>query len=489
MDDVILVEEGRNYPMADGPLSQTINRISEELSSDECRRLLYLCGDLRPQWSTEDVRGIFKNKMTCQELDQMFLLELILRIRRFDILKKVLRTNKQEAETMLGKGYVVPEYRVLMTDVSQDMGKEDLNSFIFLLNGMVPRGQLEKAKCFLDVVVELEMLDKVSCDKVDLIYECLRNVRRLDLARKVQQYQMRAAGGTPQSNCPSKRSMEKQHCQLNIPCDPVFWRRTPVSSSATCHWLAKPHAPEKIKIAVPASRKNFSQAPLEAYRMQANPRGICLIIDCVGTDGDMLVRTFSQLHFRVILHKWLNVQDMLSVLREVSRASEHRRADAFACCLLSRATDTHLLATEPQGPGLSIDSIRQLFTTEACPLLAGKPKLFFIQSYSLPSIPQSWNRFSDEDLETDHRMETVPEDADIVWSRGRIDAQHLENSEHQSVYMQSLSTTLLKGQRRGMHFVDIHTELNRVIYDHNQKHQGEMYHISLRHTLRKNLFF
>ena len=42
---------------------------------------------------------------------------------------------------------------------------------------------------FLDVVVELEKLDKVSSDSVDMIEQCLRNVGRVDLAKKVNQYQ------------------------------------------------------------------------------------------------------------------------------------------------------------------------------------------------------------------------------------------------------------------------------------------------------------
>ncbi|KAJ8255675.1 hypothetical protein COCON_G00195390 [Conger conger] len=478
--------------MAAGQLSQAINQISEELSLDECRRLLYLCGDLHPHWSVEDVRGMFRLKMNCQEVDQMFLLELMLRLRRFDILRKVLRTNRQEAEAMLGRGHVVSEYRVLMSDISQNMGKKDLSSVIFLLSGKVPRGQLEKATSFLDVVVELEMLDKVSSDKVDLIYECLRTVRRLDLAKKVQLYQMRDGGEMPQLSYTVKRSVEKQQCLRKIPCYALFPPQPPTSSSATCHWSPKPQAPGNITFAVPETGRQFCQAPVEAYRMRAEPRGVCLIIDCVGSDGDMLEQTFRQLHFRVILHKWLSVGETLSVLREVSRSGEHRGADAFVCCVLSRATPTGLLATGCQGPGLSFDAVRQLFTTEACPWLAGKPKLFFIQSYGLPG-PHGCSRFSDEDLETDQPAEalcaeTVPEDADVVWSLCRTDAQQLENSTHRSVYVQSLSSALLKGQSRGMHLVDIHTEVNRVMYDHNQKHQRETYHISLRHTLRKNLF-
>ncbi|KAJ8392635.1 hypothetical protein AAFF_G00073090 [Aldrovandia affinis] len=464
--------------MADGQLSQTINLIAEELSTDECKTLRYLCGNLAPHCCVEDVRGMLKSKINCGEVDRMFLLELMLRMRRFDILKKVLRTNKQEAERMLGKGYAVSEYRVLMADVSEDLGKEDLSSLIFLLSGKVPRGRLDKATIFLDVVVELEMLDQVSCEKVDLIYECLRNVHRMDLAKKVQLYQRKAAGETSKLNDVVQRPIEKQQCLQKVPSCVAL--SAPPASPTTWHRLPQPWAPENIQNAESETGRQYCQAPVEKYRMQAEPRGVCVIIDCVGSDGDMLEKTFRQLHFRVILHKWPSVDDTLSILREVSQAREHQGADAFVCCILSRATASDLLATESWGPGLQFDTVRHLFNSEACPWLTGKPKLFFIQSYSVPES-RGCCGFRDEDLETDgptnaYHMETIPTDADVVWSLCRTDARQLESSGHQSVYMQAVSAALLKGQKRGMHLVDIHTEVNRVMYDHNQKHLEDTYH-------------
>ncbi|KAG9349262.1 hypothetical protein JZ751_027705 [Albula glossodonta] len=153
-----------NYVMADGKLTQTIGQIAEQLSTNESRTLLYLCGDLGPHSCVDDVRGMLTSKVDSGEVDRIFLLELMLRMRRFDILKKVLRTNKEEAERMMGMGCAVSEYS------------------------------------FLDVIVELEIQDEVSQDKVDLIYECLRYVRRVDLAKKVKIYQTKVPHS---SQCPS----------------------------------------------------------------------------------------------------------------------------------------------------------------------------------------------------------------------------------------------------------------------------------------------
>jgi len=41
------------------------------------------------------------------------------------------------------------------------------------------------------VVVELEKLDEVSCDKLELLEHCLKNLKRMDLVKRIQAYQKR----------------------------------------------------------------------------------------------------------------------------------------------------------------------------------------------------------------------------------------------------------------------------------------------------------
>lgn len=40
------------------------------------------------------------------------------------------------------------------------------------------------------MIIELEKLDIVSPERVDFVEECLRNIDRLDLAKKVTAYKM-----------------------------------------------------------------------------------------------------------------------------------------------------------------------------------------------------------------------------------------------------------------------------------------------------------
>ncbi|XP_036400601.1 CASP8 and FADD-like apoptosis regulator a [Megalops cyprinoides] len=485
--------------MADGQLSQTINDIAEDLSSEDCKRLVYLCSDLHGDRCVEDVRGMLRALLSSGDLDHVILLELMLRIKRYDILKRVLRTDKRQAEGILQNGCVVSEYRVLMADLSEDMGKEDLQSLIFLLSDTLPRGRLEKATSFLDVVVELEKLEQVSSEKVDLIEQYLWAIRRVDLAKKVQRYQSKGKGSQPGTSVP--RPMEKKQCLPKIQPRTTLLP-TPVSRTGS-HHRPKPQAPENLKLAVPETGRQCCQGPVEAYPMQTEPRGVCVIIDCVGSDGDMLEQTFSRLRFSVTLRKWLGVVEMQSVLTEVSCCSQLQRGDAFVCCLLSRARGaellgTELLGTETQLPGLRLDALRHLFTPQACPALAGKPKLFFLQSYSVADLPGPCG-VRDEDLETDGPAtacvametvptETVPTDADVFWSQCRTEERQLGRGGHQSVYLRALCAALLNGHKRKRHLVDVHTEVNGVVYEHNQRQPGETYSMQLRHTLRKLLF-
>ena len=169
----------------------------------------------------------------------------------------------------------------------------------------------------------------------------------------------------------------------------------------------------------------------------------------------MLKETFTQLHFKVILHKWLSVEEMLSVLRGVSKQREIQEADALVVCIISRGTATDLLGTDSDSVGVRLDSVRNLFTSDTCPRLTGKPKLFFIQSYRVPKTERrSRAAHRDEDLETDGLssltlgVETVPAGADVFWGNCWTEERQLEETAHHSVYLQALSQSLVTAQRR-----------------------------------------
>ncbi|XP_059199561.1 CASP8 and FADD-like apoptosis regulator [Centropristis striata] len=460
---------------------QAINQTAESLSSCERRRLFYLCEMLDTDNSVSCMKEMLKSKVMCGESGYWFLAELMLRLRRFDILKKVYKTSRQEVEEALKHGQVLSRFRVLMANINEDMEDKDVSNLKFLCSTWLPRDTSEKAKSFLDVIIELEKLDLVSPESVDFLEERLRDISRVDLAKKVSAYKMSVV--TPGVNS----SQQQRHIvprASSFPCSSNSVQ--PIRQTQSLH-IARENM-------VPVYRVPSRQSQLDCYKFNTNPRGVCVIIDCVGNDGDMLEETFKALHFKVFLHKWLSVIDTFAALRQLSKQRENLQGDGFVCCIISRGATDHLLGTDSYGAGLRLDDVRRLFTADACPMLAGKPKLFFIQRYGVPEYPPHERmEHRDEDLETDgcdglSRCALIPTDADVFWSHCWTDDGQLERGQHRSVYLKALTDALHKGQSRKMHLVDVHTEVNGAIFDHNTRNPGADYHIDLKHTLRKELY-
>ena len=130
---------------------------------------------------------------------------------------------------------------------------------------------------------------------------------------------------------------------------------------------------------------------MPSYPMTQRPRGIALIIsnehfvenpylrDRRGNEQDVqhLRELWQFLNFEVILQQDLESQDIFSVVREIS-ARDHSQYDCFVCCLLSHGKNGGIYGTDCRL--VEIQDITALFKGVACPSLASKPKLFFIQA-------------------------------------------------------------------------------------------------------------
>ncbi|XP_048091240.1 CASP8 and FADD-like apoptosis regulator a [Alosa alosa] len=479
--------------MEDG-LAVTVNRMADSLSRDELRRLRFLCSDLLPDSHVEDLRGALISRAQIAGNNQsarMILKELMFHLKRFDILKKVLGTSRQEVEHMLNTRQVLSGYRVLMADLSEDLAPDDLHSLVFLFSSKLARGKLDTASSFLDLVDELEKLDEVSPENLDLIEQGFRNIHRLDLAKKIQSFQKK---GSTRKCAEHNSETQRGVCSPTSP--PSFICSSYCADSATIFRYTLPlFAPKGLKLPVAETRVHYQQAT-EEYIMETIPRGVCIIIDCVGCDGDMLKQTFEVLGFRVILHTLLCLEDTFSVLRELSQSQDLQGSSAFICCLLSRGLESSILTTESCGPGLRLDDIRQRFNSLNCSALRGKPKLFLAEIYEVQEDPL-WSSQMDQCLETDaggsagcsprwqtDAMKTIPVSADVLSCVCLADDQLLAKRGHQSVFWQTMRSTLLRCHGRRIPLLDALTEVNRVVLEN----PNEGYRINLSHTLRKTLY-
>lgn len=90
---------------------QAINQIAEALSSGERRRLFYLCESLDTDDSVVCVKEMLKYKVMHHDTGHLLLRELMVQLRRFDILRKVCKSSRDEVERTLTHRQLLPRFR------------------------------------------------------------------------------------------------------------------------------------------------------------------------------------------------------------------------------------------------------------------------------------------------------------------------------------------------------------------------------------------
>lgn len=102
---------GSYSEMADG-FSNMVHSVIASLKKEEYKTLQYLCTDLFNNICVdEDLRAALLALQTQTQTGDALLMELVFRIKRFDILKKVFATNRQQVEGILKMRSVVSDYR------------------------------------------------------------------------------------------------------------------------------------------------------------------------------------------------------------------------------------------------------------------------------------------------------------------------------------------------------------------------------------------
>ncbi|XP_006862049.1 PREDICTED: CASP8 and FADD-like apoptosis regulator-like [Chrysochloris asiatica] len=473
-----------------------IHQVEEALDEDEKEMLLFLCRDIAADVAPPSVRDLLDILSDKGKLSAMDLAELLYRIRRLDLLKRILKVDKAAMEARLLKHpHLVPDYRVLLTEISEDLDKTDVSSLIFLMKDYVGRGKLAKDKSFLGLVVELEKQNLVAPDQLDLLETCLKTIHRIDLKTKVQKYKQSAQEATG-TNYVNVFQASLQNLSLKEPPYNIGLQN---ERSKEKKMVEKQRGiqMESVKTSVQESGVVFPKhIQEERYSMQSKPLGICLIIDCIGNDTELLRSTFTYLGFEVHNHLYVSVDHMTQILHQAAFMTQHQSYDSFVCVLVSRGSSQRVFGTDTAHSGFSLDQIKQVFMADACPSLLGKPKLFFIQNYVVSKNQQEDSSLLEVDGAGTYNVENkarqpgscmIHREADFLWSLCNADVALLEKSpSSSSIYLQYLSQELRQERKRP--FLDLHTELHRKVYDWNSRVSAtEKYSVLLQHTLRKKL--
>ncbi|XP_042331462.1 CASP8 and FADD-like apoptosis regulator [Sceloporus undulatus] len=458
-----------------------LHQIEQELDAEEKEAMVFLCRDLVPDLPGTDVRNLLVALNEREMLTHFTLAELLYRLKRFDLLKKMLATGRAAVEANLDRHPpMVSKYRVLMTEISEDLDKDDLRSLVFLLMNDLGASHVKKTKekSFLTIINELEKLDLVSPNQLDLIENCFLHIHRKDLAKKIQKYKWEALVHPVDIPSVYANTLQASFPKLSLADPPVIMNKGMLLNRA-CAVKAEP-----VHISIPETGGAAVQV-ISKYRMQSQPLGVCLIIDCIGNDAGMLADTFRALHFEVRCHLFLNVGSMMRELNDVARLREHKVYDCFVCILVSRGNHQHIFCTDHVVPGFSLERVKHYFVGDRCPDLLGKPKLFFIQNYVEAS---NWQHNTSL-VEADGDLCTIPQVADVLWSQSTLDASALERSPNSSsYYLTALAELLIDPRKRNLPLLDILVELSNRVYERNRTNPAEQYSLVLKHTLRKKLF-
>uniref|UniRef100_A0A8C5Q6V8 CASP8 and FADD like apoptosis regulator n=1 Tax=Leptobrachium leishanense TaxID=445787 RepID=A0A8C5Q6V8_9ANUR len=406
--------------MAQNPYNAQLLHIEEELDQQEIEEMLYVTRDVSPSKSIRQLLSDLNERFILQPT---VFAELFYVVKRFDLLRKFLDMSKPEAESLLmAHKKLFSEYRITMVEIHEELNESDLDSLHFLLKSQLKSGTKIQKMTFLSLAIELEKMNLLGPDNLKLLDQSLQTIRRVDLQKKLRR----------------KMSLGKEH----------VYRRE--------------RNGEKYQIRQP---------------------GFGLIIDCVGNDAG---ETFG---CDVQKHMYSTTKDIKQALKNVSNMEQLCQYAFLVCFVISRGKSDAIFGVDEKFPEISLDTIKSYFNGGSCPYLAGKPKLFFIQHYvtQQPVLPEGESASGmlevdgpvERNLERDQRKHwrnTIPSEADIFLSHCKVDENELQQSPSTgSLYLRSL---------RKDHLLDIHTELNSIVY----REQPD-YSIKLKHTLTKKLYF
>lgn len=256
-----------------------------------------------------------------------------------------------------------------------------------------------------------------------------------------------------------------------------------------------------------ATEEGVDDVDLGAYPMSTYPRGVALIINNEhfekmpprpGTekDGKALQHLFTHLGFTTVLHQDLKAEAMRATLKSLAER-DHSLANCLVVAILSHGEEGGMIHGKDDIL-INIKELTNLFSGQACPSLAGKPKLFFIQAcrgkeFDLPvSVKEStdYHPPSSEERETvdGTQKSLLPDQADFLLSFSTAEGYvSWRNSAYGSWYVKALVEAMheLAGKE---HLVDILTEVNRRVAE-NQSQSGFRQIPAVVNQMRKRLYF
>lgn len=468
--------------------SNCLYDIGENLGSDELASLKFLSVDHIPQKKQEPIKDalmlfqILQEKSMLEESDFFFLKELLFRINRLDLLVNHLGSSEEEMmkELQIPGKAKISAYRVMLFQISEDVNKQELKAFKFLLNKEIAKCKLDDDMTLLDIFIEMEKRVILGERNLDILKRICDQVNK-SLLKKISAYEEELSRDVSQ----------------------------PYAEELSCEMLSMSDSPGEQNC------ESQEQTSDKVYRMKSKPRGYCLIFnnydfsearkavpklhsmkDRNGTDLDeeALSETFKELHFKINPFKNCTAKEICDHLKTY-QSIDHKNMDCFICCILSHGDKGIIYGCD--GQEVPIYELTSYFTGSNCPSLVGKPKIFFIQAcqgdnYQRGIAVETDSEECESYLEMDSSFQKkyIPDEADFLLGMATVNnCVSYRNPLEGTWYIQSLCQSLREKCPRGEDILTILTEVNFEVSRKDDKKKMGKQMPQPTFTLRKKLFF
>ncbi|XP_033025480.1 caspase-10 [Lacerta agilis] len=506
--------------------------IDKNLGSEDLEALKFFCIDLIP-WkkletveSAHDIFHYLMNEDILNEEDNFIVAELLYRIKSISLLTKLSYTKDAVEEDLPRKGRV-SEYRQMLFDLSEGFTKGDVKTASFFLRHHIPKKLSTDSA--LELLTCLEKQCLISESDISLLEETCRKIspellkilaaykeRQESKEQSMETLSSAGAGGFYLLKGLSIKDPPRNHYPQTEESGSMREYAGSVHSFAASQDLKAGNVQEP-SLQQPAGQDQLKPAAEESalYKMNRRRRGYCLIFNNVNFEGGLLPRKGSQKDVLELesVFKWLGFEvkkyddktlaELNKLLKDWQSSECWKDSDCLVCCILSHGESGKIFAAD--GSLIPIRTITSFFTAKQCPLLAQKPKLFFIQACQgdKPHNPVYIEADSHEPgspgadaqtsgfIPTQQQMKsTIPEEADFLLGMATVDGYYsFRNVHHGTWFIQALCNKLRELVPRSEDILSILTAVNDDVSKLSDKNGEKKQMPQPAYTLRKKLIF
>ncbi|XP_070789349.1 caspase-10 isoform X2 [Pituophis catenifer annectens] len=517
---------------------QQLLSIDENLGKDDVEDMKFLCSDfitlkkLETVKSAQDIFLFLINEDLINKDDTFLIAELLYIIGNNFLLPKLGYTKEIVQEELL-KRRKVSGYRQLLYEITQDLTMDNVKNAAFLLKNYLPKKQ--PIMSALELLTSLEKKDLLMESNLSILeYICGKTAPHL--LKKIEMYKQ---AKVPHQGI--KETDPSSVCAFNKPTfgnisfqDPVLPKNhehlyneqfgslqehigNVCSLAANLDVKAEPvfdSLKQGLQRTVRENDTNAEAVVLSQYKMDGQCRGYCLIINNVNFEGDLkkrngsekdameLKHVFTWLGFKVKKYDDKTSTEIEKLLEFWQSSKDWKDSDCLVCCILSHGKSGKIFGTDECL--IPIRTITSYFKANRCPLLAQKPKLFFIQACQGEKTQQP--AFLQEDtghaasfepdaqssgfVSSQQLTSSIPDEADFLLGMATVDGYlSFRHVLEGTWYIQALCSKLQLLVPRGEDLLSILTEVNEEVSKRADPQRERKQMPQPAYTLRKKLIF